>query len=171
MQAERGRRVANPSVSNGVATFTTGATLGYSIGLHTLYVFAGYGDEGGQQPGDRSFSTAGMFGNEPQVSQVVSYTFQIDPVPTSTNISAAQTVITAGTNDVFTAVVTPTVESTGSVMFTDTTGGSTYTIATVAVSNGTAISPGWDISYGTHTITATFVSANGYVGQARRRSR
>jgi len=120
------------------------------VGVHTLYLFAGYGDEG--VPASSGNGT----GNSPEISNLVAVPFVVLPIPTATVVVADANPQSLNSGVTFTATVTPNVAGafspSGTVSFFD---GSTLlgsgslvdNVATFATSSLTA---------GSHTITAIY---------------
>ena len=127
-----------------------------SVGLHTLYVYSAYGNEGGQN------ST----GNSPEIGNMAAYTFLIDPTSTATAVKADVNPQNNGSNVTFTATITPvaagTSGPTGVVLFSD--GMTLLGSGTLQQGSGsyTASRQTSSLGVGTHTISATYLGDGAY---------
>lgn len=150
----------------GTATSAPGANPGsYSlnladvpIGLHFLYVYAAYGDEGTPE------NSSQLSGNSPIISSLAAYPFLILPAPTTTTLTADVNPQNHGSSVTFTATVVPSVGSglpTGTVSFFD--GGSL--LDDVALDgNGSATYQTSGLMAGTHSIVATYSGDSVFAG-------
>jgi len=110
------------------ATFSIPLTA-QSIGLHALYLYATYGDEG-MQP-----SSGASSGTSPEISNVTAFYYTVLPLltmPTTTTLTADTNPQDANTNVTFTATVSPATGTgtppTGSVNFYDSITGTAVLI-------------------------------------------
>jgi YVTN family beta-propeller protein len=163
----------SPASSANPATFTVTPPL-QQIGLNTLYVYAAYGSEG---------TSAGAYnqtGNSPEIGNITALQYLIEPVATTTMLTADHTSQGIGATVNFTASVTPvspSASATGSVTFTSTSSAAVVTTlcSNVAVVYSAAVTGppavpqanqatcAASFSAGdTDTITATFIGAQNY---------
>jgi YVTN family beta-propeller protein len=153
---------ANPS---NLATVTTGnganpASFSLTVspqqfGLHTLNVYAAYGNEGGH---NSSYSGTG---NSPELSNLTAYPFLLAPIPTTTTLVADVNPGSVGSSVTFTATVTPSVMGpsgpTGTISFYDGTallGSGTVNLVQGSYIVSFATS---SLTPGSHTITALYL--------------
>jgi Bacterial Ig-like domain (group 3) len=118
------------STGSNPATFSLPLT-GQTIGLHTLYLYAAYGDEGVPD------SSAGGTGNSPEISNVTGFVYAIVPAPTTTTLVVNKNPVVAGNSVTFTATVsTPagTAAPTGTVSFYDAISGTPELMGTGTLS-------------------------------------
>ena len=122
------------------------------FGLHTLYVYAAYGNEGGNE------ANANASGNSSEIGNLTAYLFLVVPVPTTTTVTVDVNPQVQGQPVVLTAQVAPPAptggpDPTGTVTFSDgTTVLGTGTIAGTGLATFTSSS----LSLGDHTITAAY---------------
>jgi len=163
----------SPAASGNPATFTVTPPF-QQLGLNTLYVYAAYGSEG------TSAGALNQTGNSPEIGNITTLQYIIEPVATTTTLTADHTSQSIGMAVTFTASVTPlslTASATGSVTFTSTSSASVVTtlcsdvpvVYTSAVA-GTPVVPqtnqatcSANFSIGdTDTITATFLGTQNF---------
>jgi YVTN family beta-propeller protein len=146
--------LAPTSIAGGASSFAlTLPTM--AVGLHTLYVYAAYGDEGDPNSGPSDSS--------PEVSNVTGTLFLVDPVPTSTTLVASPSSQQQGGSVMLTASVAPSV-ATGSVTFTSTFNGTTSTLGTVSLSGGTATLTTSFTPSGDYSLAAVYSGDTRYAG-------
>ena len=137
--------VANPGSFN--------ITLGLQqIGLHTLYVYATYGNEGGNN------SNANGNGNSPEIGNLTAYLFLVVPVSTTTTLTTDVNPQVQGQPIILTAQINPPTPTggpgrTGTVTFYE---GTTVLGVSGIDSNGFATFPTSSLSLGDHTISAAY---------------
>ncbi|MGB0066365.1 MAG: Ig-like domain repeat protein, partial [Terracidiphilus sp.] len=130
-----------------------------SLGVHTLYLFADYGDEG------EGISSSAGIGSSPVISNLQAVSYAVLPAPTTTTLTADVNPQNAGTAVMFTATVTPgigrTALPTGSVYFYD---GSTLLGESALTPNGNAYTATyvWPAADGSHTIAALYTGDGNY---------
>ncbi|HEY6413203.1 MAG TPA: Ig-like domain repeat protein [Edaphobacter sp.] len=122
------------------------------LGLHTLYVYAAYGNEG-------SHSNTGVSnGDSPEIGNLTAYLFLIVPVSTTTTLSSSVNPQVQGQPVVFTAQVEPPAP-TGAPALTGTV---TFEEGTTVLGTGTVNGSGQatfttsSLSVGDHLITAVY---------------
>jgi YVTN family beta-propeller protein len=155
---------ATVSTSGNHATFTLSLS-GQSTGLHTLYYFAAYGDEGTPS------SSCNGGGNSPEISNLEQIVYEVLPATSSTAIVADVNPQSPGGSVTFTATVTPGTERgslapTGTVYFYD---GTTLRGSTdVALSGGsyTAAYTTTTLTTGSQTITALYGGDSNYAASS-----
>jgi YVTN family beta-propeller protein len=158
---------ANPS-NLALAASSNGANPGHynvtlppqQVGLHTLYVYAAYGNEGGHNSGGNGT------GNSPEMGDLTTYLFLIIPVPTTITLTSDVNPQISGNNITFTAVVranaTAGAGPTGSISFFD---GATP-LGTVTVAGGMATLTTNALTVGLHPITAVYSGDSSYNGSS-----
>ncbi len=139
-------------------------------GLHTLYLYAAYGTEGGTTSNTAANGTADSTGNAPELGNLTALLFTVVPIPTTTSITADVNPQNSGNNVTFTATVTPTQSGgpgpTGTVSFYD--GATLLGTRTLNLVSGSYIANFQTntLSVGTHTITATYSGDGNYAGSS-----
>lgn len=144
------------------ATGSTPATFNLplsaeAVGVHTLYLYATYGDEGVPD------SSGNASGNSPEISNVSAVSYVVAPQPTTTKLTADINPQDVGLHVTLTASVSPasgTGTPTGSVNFYDSITGTPVLIGTgtLSVVNGTDLAE-LQTSFttaGSHAITAAY---------------
>ena len=121
-------------------------------GVHTLYVYPGYGDEGAD---DATNST----NHSPEIGNLTAYTFVAMGIPTTTTVTGAPNPQPKLNETItFTATVVPssgTVTPTGSVSFN--IDGQTLDVVPLTCASGTCSATDLSrLAQGTHTITAAY---------------
>jgi YVTN family beta-propeller protein len=135
------------------ASFTVNLSQPQQFGLHTLYVYAAYGNEGGH---NNNGGNGG--GNSPEIGNLTAYLFLVVPVLTTTTLTADVNPQVQGQPVIFTAQVSPPgptggPDPTGTVTFYD----GTTVLGTGSITNaGIATFSTSTLSLGTHTITAAY---------------
>ena len=76
------------------------------LGLHTLYLYAAYGTEGGTAS-NVAAGQADSTGNAPELGNLTAILFAVVPIPTTTTVIADVNPQSSGSNVTFTATVTP----------------------------------------------------------------
>jgi YVTN family beta-propeller protein len=155
---------ATESTSGNPATFTLSLS-GQRTGLHTLYYYAAYGDDGTPE------SSGNGTGNSPGISNLQQIVYEVLPATSSTAVAPDVNPQNSGGSVTFTATVTPgtergSVAPTGSVYFYD---GSTLLGSTaVALSGGsyTAAYATTTLTAGSHTITALYGGDSNYASSS-----
>jgi hypothetical protein len=120
------------------------------VGVHTLFLFAGYGTEGG------TVSTANGSGYTPEISNLVAVPFVVLPIPTETAVVANANPQNQGSGVTFTATVTPNFTGasspSGTVSFFD---GSTL-LGSGALTNAAAAFTTSSLTAGSHSLTGIY---------------
>jgi len=151
-----------PALQKGTATSSSGANPGtynitlspQAVGLHTLYLYAAYGNEGGHNTGSIAS------GNSPELSNLGAYAFLILSVPTTTTVMSDDNPQIFGSQVTFTATVVPAAQAardpTGTVSFYD--GATLLGTGTLSKVSGSFIATfaTSTLSVGTHSITAAY---------------
>ena len=138
-------------------------------GLHTLYLYAAYGTEGGTTS-NVAANQADSTGNAPELGNLTALLFTVVPIPTTTSMTADVNPQNSGNNVTFTATVTATQSGgpdlTGTVLFYD--GATLLGIRTLNLVSGSYIAnlQTNTLSVGTHTITATYSGDGNYAGSS-----
>ena len=138
---------------------------GQADGLHTLYLYAAYGNEGVPD------GSAGGTGNSPEISNVTGFTYVVVPVPTTTTLIADANPQEPGDNVTFTATVSSssgTTVPTGMVSFYDSISGTpvllgTGNLAEVSGSDIAELQTSFAAT-GSHPITAEFEGDPNHAG-------
>jgi len=134
-----------------------------SLGVHTLYLFADYGDEG------EGISSSAGVGSSPVISNLQAVSYAVLPAPTTTTLMANVNPQSAGNTVSFTATVTPgtgrTAVPIGSVYFFD---GSTLLGKSTLAQNGSAYiaTYAWTATEGLNTIEAVYDGDGNYASSA-----
>jgi YVTN family beta-propeller protein len=142
--------VANPAMFNIPLAVQT-------AGLHTVYLYAAYGDEGVPD------SSGNGSGNSPEISNVAAFPFVVMPLPTTTALTADMNPQAPNANVTFTATVSSaagTAAPTGVVTFFDAISGTPVQLGTgnLSVVSGSDIAE-LQTSFtatGSHPITAVY---------------
>jgi YVTN family beta-propeller protein len=133
--------------NTGSATFAI-TSPAVSAGLHTMYVFAAYGDEDG--------SNASPYGQSPEIANMAGLSFFVQQVATTTSVSGSPNPAATGSTVTLTATVFPST-ATGTVSFTATSGGTTVSLGSpVTLSGGTASLSYSFATAGTYVVTARY---------------
>jgi YVTN family beta-propeller protein len=140
--------VSGGVTKNGITTFAVTLTTPLTLGLHTIYAFASYGDTAAE-------SASNGAGEAAVVSNTAGTQFSVAQPATTTTLTAPSTSVVAGSTQTYTATIAPSAASLY-VSFSDTYNGITTAIGTVAVSAGAAQQPYTVTGVGTHTITASY---------------
>ncbi len=138
-------------------------------GLHTLYLYAAYGTEGGTAS-NVAAGQADSTGNAPELGNLTAFLFAVVPIPTTTTVISDVNPQNSGSNVTFTATVAPGQSGgpgpTGTVSFYD---GSTLlgtgTVSHVGASYIATFQTNV-LSVGSHTITATYLGDGNYTGSS-----
>jgi YVTN family beta-propeller protein len=120
------------------------------LGVHTIYAYAAYGNEG------TSTSVGGGSGNSPEVGNLTAYLFAILSVPTTTTVNADVNPQSIGSPVNFTALVTPNFGASvpaGIVGFYD---GATLLGQSTVDGSGHTTYQTSALSVGSHSITARY---------------
>ena len=134
-----------------------------SLGVHTLYLFADYGDEG------EGISSSAGVGSSPVISNLQAVSYAVLPAPTTTTVTADVNLQSAGNTVNFTATVRPgtgrTAVPTGSVYFFD---GSTLLGESTLTPNGSAYTAtyAWTAIEGSNTIEAVYDGDGNYASSS-----
>lgn len=162
------RATVTSSTGANPASFTiTPATQ--KPGLHTLYVYAAYGHEGGYNS-NVAANQADSTGNAPRLGNLTALLFAVVPIPTTTSITADVNPQNSGSNVTFTATVTPVQSGgpgpTGTVSFYD--GATLLGTGTLSLVSGSYIATFQTsaLSIGSHTIKATYSGDGNYTGSS-----
>jgi YVTN family beta-propeller protein len=147
------------------------ATATYTItlpsqqpGLHVLFVYAAYGNEGGRN------SSLGGGGDSPDLGNLTAYPYLVTSPSTTTTVTSSVNPQTTGNNVTFTATVVPiplgVTGPTGTVSFFDgTTLLGTGTLSLVS-GNYIATYMTSSLALGTHTIKASYPGGAAYAGSS-----
>ena len=134
------------------------------IGLHVLFVFAAYGNEGGQ-------TSAGVGnGDSPELGNLTAYPYVVDSPSTTTTVTSSVNPQTTGNNVTFTATVVPiplgVTGPTGTVSFFD--GTTLLGTGTLTLVSGSYIATYMtsSLALGSHTIKATYPGSAVYSGSS-----
>jgi YVTN family beta-propeller protein len=137
-----------PNAAANPATFNV-AIPQAGPGLHTLYVYAAYGAEGG------TASAQVGTGTIPDIGNIQTLPFQIDPSASTTtltrDVSPRQALLPVN----FTASIVPAT-ATGTVTFIDSLNGTTTTLGTATLVNGTAALAVGLSGTGVHSVEALY---------------
>ncbi len=152
----------SPTSSANPATFTITPAI-QQVGLNILYVYAAYGDEG------TPASSGNGSGNSPEIGNITAIPFLIEPVSTTTTLTADYSSQSTSVAVNFTASVTPVASSatsaTGTVTFTSTSslGVVTTLCHNVAVVYTAAVTGSPSAAATNHaTCAASFATADTY---------
>ena len=155
--------VGNPTPGTNPTTFTI-TMPNQSLGLHTLYVYSAYGNEGGHS------SNGNALGNSPEMSTPTALNLIIVAVPSTTTVSSSNDTQEQGQNVTFTANLAiikqnpGAPDATGTISFYD--GMSSTPFATVSISGSgtayTATTTTNSLTVGTHTIRAVYSGDTNY---------
>jgi len=135
------------------ASFTVNLSQPQQVGLHTLYVYASYGNEGGHNTNGGNGG-----GNSPEIGNLTTYLFLIAPLSTTTTVTADVNPQLQGQPVVLTAEVAPPTSAggptrTGTVIFYD----GTTILGRVGIdANALATFSTSSLSLGTHNIIAAY---------------
>ena len=134
------------------------------LGLHILYVYAAYGNEGGQN------SFLGDGGDSPDLGNLTAYPYLVTLGPTTTTVTSSANPQTTGNSVIFTATVVPmplgATGPTGTVSFFDgTTSLGTGTLNLVSGSYIATLTTA-SLSLGVHVIKATYPGNTSYLGSS-----
>jgi YVTN family beta-propeller protein len=160
-QVDGGTRLSADAKTNGSGANpgSFNITVGLQqIGLHTLYVYATYGNEGGNN------SNANGNGNSPEIGNLTAYLFLVVPVSTATTLTTDVNPQVQGQPVVFTAQVAPSAPTgdpgpTGTVTFYE---GATVLGSGSIDSNGFATFTTSSLSLGDHSTTAAYSGDEDY---------
>jgi len=136
---------------------------GQSPGLHTLYYYAAYGDEG------TPASSGNDTGNSPETSNIEQIVYVVQQAVTTTAVSADVNPQSAGGTVNFTATVTPgpgrTAGPTGTVYFYD---GATLLGTGMLAGSGAIYTAtyAWTATEGSHTIEALYGGDTNYASSS-----
>jgi YVTN family beta-propeller protein len=151
----------NPSL-RALVTSTGGANPGtyiinlpqQQIGLHVLYGYATYGNEGGRN------SSLGAGGDSPDLGNLTAYPYVVTRPSTTTTVTSSKSPQVTGTSVTFTATVVPIpvgpTSPTGTVFFFDGTTLLGNPPLTLASGRYIATLSTTTLSVGTHLIKATY---------------
>jgi YVTN family beta-propeller protein len=146
------------------ATFSVPLTA-QSVGLHTVYLYAAYGDEGVPA------SSGNGSGNSPEISNLSAFLYTVLPLPTMTTLTADTNPQSVNGSVTFTATVSPTTGTatvTGTVDFYDSITGTQVLLGagTLGVVNGSDIAELQTnfSATGSHPITAVYGGDTAYAG-------
>jgi YVTN family beta-propeller protein len=146
------------------ATFSIPLT-GQTVGLHEVYLYAAYGDEG------VSASSGAGSGNSPEISNLAAFPYLVLPVPTATTLRADSNPQEVNGTVTFTATVSSTTGTgapTGTVSFYDSITGTPVLLGSRSLS----VVSGSDIAElqtnftagGSHPISAVYSGDTAYAG-------
>ncbi len=132
------------------------------LGLHVLYGYATYGNEGGRN------SSLGAGGDSPDIGNLTAYPYLVTRPSTTTTVTSSKNPQTTGTSVTFTATVVPipvrATGPTGTVSFFD---GATL-LFTQSLSSGSNVATytTTSLAQGSHLIKATYSGNPVYTGSS-----
>ncbi|WP_348270052.1 putative Ig domain-containing protein [Edaphobacter paludis] len=155
--------VSSATASN-PATFNLPLT-GQPAGVHTLYLYAAYGNEGVPD------STGQGTGNSPEISNVTGFTYVVVPVLTTTTLKADENPQEPGDNVTFTVTVSSSSGTTvpsGTVSFYDSISGTPVLLGTANLAEGSGSDQAdFKTSFtatGSHPITSVYEGDANHAG-------
>ncbi len=133
---------------------------GVPLGLHTVFFYAAYGDEG-------TVSDFNSAGNSPEIGNLMSYSFAILPMATTTTLTSNVNPQLSGSSVTFTAYVASQVAggsaATGWVTFSED---ATVLGQAALDGSGHAVYATSALSVGSHAVTASYSGDAGYLGSS-----
>ncbi|MGO9640099.1 MAG: Ig-like domain repeat protein, partial [Candidatus Acidiferrales bacterium] len=130
------------------------------LGVHTVYAFAAYGDEG--TSASNLYGLSQGVGESPSIGELSAFTFVVLPIPTTTQLTADVNPQNAGSPVTLTAYVQATYGGDipgGTVTFLD---GAALLGQGAVDSSGHAYFQTSSLAVGTHSITAAYGGGAGY---------